>query len=258
MKLMICIGMAVLLVFGANIGIVLLYSSPEKLSWNELGDSMALANTLFSGLAFVGFLVSLKLQRDELAETRKSVQTQTEELKRTADAHDAQVKHLLQQETFRQRGQIHDQYMFWVQQWEYLRSSAQAEIDVVIATFAEYRLECEMATRSNAEPPDIPNAQFPGPYYNFLGSAIGVLVSSGQEHYELSCQYARILRAQLSDGEKFILLQTLFDPVSEKRSLLARGVAKFEVLHGIGSKLDESMRGYWECYRGRYGGAVSS
>lgn len=59
---------------------------------NEVGDSYGALNTLFSGFAFVGIIISifmqseeLKLQRDEIKENRKEIQNQSKELARQAE-----------------------------------------------------------------------------------------------------------------------------------------------------------------------------
>ena len=81
----------------------------------EFGDFLGSLNTLFSGLAFVGLVVAillqredlrkqttalnlqreeLKLQREELAATRQVLDKQHEEMKQSAKAHRDQAKHL--------------------------------------------------------------------------------------------------------------------------------------------------------------------
>jgi len=58
----------------------------------QLGDSFAITNTLFSGLAFAGIILTillqsyeLQLQRDELAEGRKAQEASAEALRQQAD-----------------------------------------------------------------------------------------------------------------------------------------------------------------------------
>ena len=56
---------------------VLLYWSVEDFSKSgTFGDSFGVLNTLFSGLAFAGIIVSIKMQNDEMREQRKELQKQ--------------------------------------------------------------------------------------------------------------------------------------------------------------------------------------
>lgn len=81
----------VILVWFIYLGVVL--SVNEDLKAGEFGDTFGALNTLFSGLAFAGFLVALfyqrkdlELQKDELRETRKVFEEQQREMKATAEA----------------------------------------------------------------------------------------------------------------------------------------------------------------------------
>ncbi|HZF62346.1 MAG TPA: hypothetical protein VEZ52_12090 [Desulfovibrio sp.] len=56
---------------------LLLYWSVEDFSKSgTFGDSFGVLNTLFSGLAFAGIIVSIKMQNDEMREQRKELQKQ--------------------------------------------------------------------------------------------------------------------------------------------------------------------------------------
>ena len=56
---------------------LLLYWSVEDFSKSgTFGDSFGVLNTLFSGLAFAGIIVSIKMQNDEVREQRKELQKQ--------------------------------------------------------------------------------------------------------------------------------------------------------------------------------------
>ncbi|MFO1042768.1 MAG: hypothetical protein U0941_13325 [Planctomycetaceae bacterium] len=76
-------------------------------NWSDLatiGDAFGIVNSLFSGLAFAGVLVALKmqqmelkLQRDELLATREELSLQREEMKRTADSQQKAESALAQQ-----------------------------------------------------------------------------------------------------------------------------------------------------------------
>ncbi len=56
-----------------------------------IGDSFGALNTLFSGLAFAGIIISIFLQSKELKETREEVKNQGEQLKSQAETMDRQL-----------------------------------------------------------------------------------------------------------------------------------------------------------------------
>ncbi len=73
-------AMAAVVVMLMVLGWFLVWSLIPPGEWSTFGDVYgAVLGTLFTGLAFAGLVLSVHLQRRELAETR-------EELKRTADA----------------------------------------------------------------------------------------------------------------------------------------------------------------------------
>ncbi|MBL8735240.1 MAG: hypothetical protein JNL12_02315 [Planctomycetes bacterium] len=60
------------------------------------GDAFGAINALFSGLAFAGFLLALKMQRDELAEQRKESEAAREEARNhTAATNSLRLANLL-------------------------------------------------------------------------------------------------------------------------------------------------------------------
>ena len=69
---------AALLVIGlwAASAIVLYLSVDDFSKSGTFGDSFGALNTLFSGLAFAGIIVSIKMQNDEMREQRKELQKQ--------------------------------------------------------------------------------------------------------------------------------------------------------------------------------------
>lgn len=69
---------AALLVTGiwAASAVVLYMSVQDYSKAGTFGDSFGVLNTLFSGLAFAGIIVSIKMQNDEMREQRKELQKQ--------------------------------------------------------------------------------------------------------------------------------------------------------------------------------------
>jgi hypothetical protein len=72
------IGCSVLLV--AGLWFVNLCYSFTTNNANEMGDSFGIVNSLFSGLAFAGLIVTILLQKEELKEQRKEIIQQTKAL----------------------------------------------------------------------------------------------------------------------------------------------------------------------------------
>lgn len=73
----------------ASIQSVLLLGS--ELSLNEFGDMYGSLNTLFSGLAFAGVIISIRLQSKELSETRKEMKNQGAQFEQQTNALNKQV-----------------------------------------------------------------------------------------------------------------------------------------------------------------------
>ncbi|WP_437191338.1 hypothetical protein [Planctomicrobium sp. SH527] len=61
---------------------------------NSFGDSFGFMNTIFSGLAFAGVIVTLWMQREELQLQRQELRETKEEMRRSADAQSQSEKRL--------------------------------------------------------------------------------------------------------------------------------------------------------------------
>ncbi|PBQ34038.1 hypothetical protein CNR22_20395 [Sphingobacteriaceae bacterium] len=73
-------------------------SGKTETARGTFGDMFGGVNALFSGLAFGGIIITILLQRKELALQREELKDTREELKRSADAQDAQNTVLLSQQ----------------------------------------------------------------------------------------------------------------------------------------------------------------
>ncbi len=60
----------------------------------QFGDSFGIITSLFSGLAFIGLIITILLQRDELALQREELGLTRKELSKAGDAQAAQVDEL--------------------------------------------------------------------------------------------------------------------------------------------------------------------
>jgi len=65
--------------------ILLLYVFPDLSKSGPFGDSFGVLNTLFSGLAFVGVIIAIFMQKEELRLQREEVKMQRIETTRLAD-----------------------------------------------------------------------------------------------------------------------------------------------------------------------------
>jgi hypothetical protein len=240
----------VAVLFAINVWSVLSLDRPTNLAWNELGDSMGLLNALFSGLAFVGFLVSLTWQRQELSLTRKSVEEQTRELSRAADAHNQQVAQFQAQQSLHMQSQFHEQFMFWHNFWLREHEEMQTSQDVRDLCLALCEDDAE---RDGPSLGKAARAVFPGGYYNFLRYCLEELealpVADAKRASELRQRYARILRAELSVMEKKALLLEQFHKAPREGSL-AYLIGKYEILHGCGDWARKHCQEIWLNYRG--------
>ncbi|WP_417261200.1 hypothetical protein [Celeribacter sp.] len=242
--------MLVAVLFAINVWSVLSLDRPTNLAWNELGDSMGLLNALFSGLAFAGFLVSLTWQRQELSLTRKSVEEQTRELSRAADAHNQQVAQFQAQQSLQMQSQFHAQFMFWHDLWLREQKEMQANQDAQdqCLTLCE-----DVGERESQSLGKDAREMFPGGYYNFLRYCLEELealpVTDEKRASELRQRYARILRAELSDMQKKVLLLGQFHKAPSVGSLPYL-IGKYEILHGCGPWARDQCEEIWLNYRG--------
>jgi len=81
-----CIWILFVFVIGLWVGLLGWGIYSTDLNWNclsklgNLGDSFGILNTLFSGLAFLGIIISIKLQRDDLKLQREELAMQRKEI----------------------------------------------------------------------------------------------------------------------------------------------------------------------------------
>ncbi len=101
-KMSISIVFSIIIVFGLFIGFWMLnrywYSIPPTAA--EFGDSFGAVNALFSALAFAGIIITILLQRKELALQREELANTRLELKKSAEAQEASQKALNWQVSF--------------------------------------------------------------------------------------------------------------------------------------------------------------
>ena len=96
MKKIILSILVVILVFSAYFFVVR-HLLPEWVERGQFGDMFGGLNALFSGLAFLGVIYAIFLQREELGLQRTELELTREELKRTAQAQEKSEKALSKQ-----------------------------------------------------------------------------------------------------------------------------------------------------------------
>ncbi len=72
-----------------------IYSDMDKRG--QFGDMFGALNAMFSGLAFLGIIYTITLQREELGLQRKELELTRQELKRTAEAQELSQQELAKQ-----------------------------------------------------------------------------------------------------------------------------------------------------------------
>lgn len=77
--------------------LVVRYVLPDWAESGQFGDMFGGLNAFFSGLAFLGVIYAIFLQREELSLQRKELELTREELKRTAEAQEKSEKALSKQ-----------------------------------------------------------------------------------------------------------------------------------------------------------------
>ena len=77
--------------------LVVKYFYPDIAASGQFGDMFGTVNALFSGLAFLGVIYAIVLQREELQLQRKELELTRKELTRSAEAQENSEKALLKQ-----------------------------------------------------------------------------------------------------------------------------------------------------------------
>lgn len=83
-KIIIGIVSILSLYFGTTIFLAMYL--PDFTTRGQFGDSFGVINALFSALAFLGIIITILLQKEELELQREEIKQNREELKRQADA----------------------------------------------------------------------------------------------------------------------------------------------------------------------------
>jgi len=85
----------------ALIGFVIYHSHASWETRGQFGDMFGAVNTLFSGLAFVGFLYAIHLQREDLRLQRQDLALTRNELSRAAQAQEESASSMAKQAVVR-------------------------------------------------------------------------------------------------------------------------------------------------------------
>ncbi len=85
-------GVITIAVLWAGTGLGIYWLLPDATEHGTFGDMFGAINSLFSGLAFLGVIVAILLQKEELRLQREELEQTRAELRRSADAHEQTTK----------------------------------------------------------------------------------------------------------------------------------------------------------------------
>jgi len=188
-----------------------------------------MVNALFSGLAFLGVIVAILLQREELKLQREELAQTREELRRQGEALEAQVSAVGQQRfdsTFFQMISLHHQIVESVDVW-YKRSHRGREgLDRMFSLVTDKMPDVGLPAEKPSDLQKQVQAIAAGyrQIYDALESEVGhyfrnlyrIVKFVDEGEVEHKATYTGILRAQLSTREMGLLFYNLFGPGFEK------------------------------------------
>lgn len=191
---------------------------PDKESqelWGVFGDSFGALNTLFSGLAFTGIIVSIFLQSIELKETRNEIKNQGKQFEAQTEALNKQVF----ENTFFQLIHLHNEIIQSISvghpgekigRWE--TSSGRAAFkELYVGKFGEGMFIHELGISEGEVPKDTDGyyTLFHEKYGNQLGhyfrNIYQILKFIEKSNVKDKKFYSNLLRAQLSSYELALL-----------------------------------------------------
>jgi len=202
------------------------YSLVNDSQRGTFGDMFGGANALFSGLAFVGLIYAILLQRQELSLQRQELKATRKELKGQREEQEKQNKFIAQQtfeNTFFQMLRV----LSGVVSAMDINTSATIYQGIDCFSFLKNRLSSFY--NSGIKKPESNSFQKAyetiyaeyrqdiGHYYRILYNIIKFIDNAPIENKRL---YTNIVRAQLSDDEVYVLFYNCLNPVGRKFKLL--------------------------------------
>ncbi|MDA0426640.1 putative phage abortive infection protein [Stutzerimonas kunmingensis] len=220
------------------------------------GDSFGVLNTLFSGLAFFGIIVSILMQSKELKETRGEIKTQGEQFKIQAEALTKQVF----ENTFFQLLNLHNEITLSISVRSSLSSFSSSKVELSGRAafkslyenkFGQHEFIYELGL-NDSNLPDNTNEYYLM-FHEVYGSQLGhyfrniyqILKYVDQASIDNKKFYTNLLRAQLSSYELVLLFfNCLSDLGVEKFKPLLEKYEFFEHLPYLDYMSEEEVRAY--------------
>lgn len=215
------------------------------------GDSFGALNTLFSGLAFAGIIVSIFLQSKELSETRGEIKAQGNQFKLQTQALNRQVF----ETTLFQLISLHNEILGSVTVFDYSgkqQFNGRAAVkEIYLKKFHEGAFRYELGLHENEYPKNI--NEYYMTFYELYGDQIGhyfrniyqIINFIDKSEVGNKKFYSNLLRAQMSSHELGLLFYNcLSDLGREKFKPLIEKYSFFEHLPLIEHIADDEIRMY--------------
>ncbi len=223
--------------------------------WGVFGDSFGALNTLFSGLAFTGIIVSIFLQSVELKETRNEIKNQGSQFKEQTDALNKQVF----ENTFFQLIHLHNEIIQSISVehptgkfGKWITTSGRAAFqELYIGKFGEGMFLHELEISAEETPSDTDGYYmlFHEKYGNQLGNYFRniyqILKFIERSNVKDKKFYSNLLRAQLSSYELALLFFNCLSELGKKEfKPLVEKFEFFEHLPWMDFMSEEDIRMY--------------
>ena len=206
------------------------YSSFHKWEHRGLfGDMFGVGNAIFSALAFAGLIVAIFLQREELKLQRQELKLTREEVARQREQLQSQAETLKKQtleNTFFELLRFHQEILQAVRHYHGRERQGREAITGLVG---EFRNEYNKSAHTELEGDRIRDAynKFHHKFQSYIGHYFRNLyqilkfINDGQAEEKDKKLYGRLVRAQLSSDELFLLFYNCLSEV---------GVRKFKPL----------------------------
>ncbi|ARW81567.1 putative phage abortive infection protein [Aeromonas salmonicida] len=225
---------------------------------NEFGDLYGALNTLFSGLAFFGIVVSIFMQSEELNDTRREIKSQTEQFSSQTQV---MFKQSFENTFFQLLGlnnEIvksadinikHKSSLFHNVNFSGTGRDAFKELSSYFSAYREkyYYLPCEDAYETFHDEIN----DFLGHYFRAIYQSLKLIDGAPLDHIQKK-EYANMLRAQMSKYELELLFYNCisrlgavkFRPLLEKYEFFEHLSSSININGGLLLKYDISVFGF--------------
>lgn len=213
--------------------------SLEKIG--QAGDASAIANTIFSGGALIGVVVSLFLQRADLKNQREDLNLQREELKLTNVELKQQRKELQKQNSLLELERIETTIFNMISSYSQLTNDIEYKYEdhsvkgKEVFRVVRKQIEKEGSVRKDTIINRINEKDLFDHYFRYLYRMIKVIddlhfSDDKKEDHEKKYFYTSIIRSLLTSDEQFLIF---YDGLSTSGSKFKILIEKYSLLDGI-------------------------